>query len=715
MTEIYNEVQKAIEILFPEGVTTEVRVPKSRKYGTISGYFDNRAKMSTEISELSGHAGVYYVMNPVNPALLARAFNVIQTHADLTTTDDQIVKRNWLLIDFDAKRPAGISSSNLEKELAFDTMVEVFEWLKEQGWPAPVSADSGNGYHLLYRIDLDNTKESTELVKNVLRALAEKFDNERVNVDRSVFNASRITKAYGTWARKGQDTPDRPHRQSQLRKVPLTITPVTFEQLSKVAALAPSGLIVKVPKLTSSKQDTPITAEKIEEFLDFYDLDHSGAETRHNGLRWKLTVCPFNSEHSHGEVAVFLNNDGGLGFQCFHSSCQDNHWKQFRAFLEEKSEKKFWFRDNVPDVIAPSAKTTASLKIVRGDQVKPEKIEWLWEGKVALGKLTLFVGHPGIGKGLCTMDIAARVTTGSPWADGLNNNVAADVLISSSEDAVSDTLIPRLMAAGANVSRCSFIESTVDAVGERVFSLDTDLPQLQAHLEQNPNIRLVIIDPIANHLGALNANREQEVRKILTPLGALAAKYKIAVIIVSHFNKKTEAEVVQRVGGAMAMIGCVRVAWAFTQSKDDENLRVMHPIKANVTKTDEGLKYDIDVAEVEIGSSLVEIAKIFWCGNSTETPAASLAYSKNQNKKGVDDKPLSESTDTALIWVTDFLADGQPHPRKDVVDAAAMEKIASSTTIDRAWKKLPDGAKNLNAPFGMWQLFAPKAIPVEAQ
>jgi hypothetical protein len=702
------EIQRAIDVLFETGTATEVRVPKSQQYGTISGYFNDFSKMASEIEELSGsHAGIYYVMNPVAPALLARAYNEIHSRAAATTTDEQVTRRRWLLIDVDAQRPAGISSSDLEKMLSQEIASEVYAWLTAQGWPDPVTADSGNGYHLLYRIDLENTKENATLVQGVLKTLAMKFDTDRVKVDRSVFNAARITKAYGTMVKKGQNIPDRPHRQSCLRKVPEPVLVVSTEHLKAVAAM--SALLVKVPppQPQFSGASTPITVEKIEEFLDFYGIEFGDAEQRPNGTRWILNVCPFNPEHANGEVAVFLHNDGGLGFQCFHNSCQDHGWKTFRAHLEETQNKKFWFRDNVPPVTPPSAKTPATLKVVRGTDVKPEKIEWLWDGKIAIGKLTLFAGHPGIGKGLATMDIAARITTGQPWADSANKIPASDVLIVSSEDAINDTLVPRLMAVGADISKCSFIEATTDITGERIFALDTDLPQLQQHLEQNPEIRLVVIDPIANHLGAINSNREQEVRKVLTPLGALAAKFKVAIVIVSHFNKKIDMEVVQRVGGAMAMTGCVRMAWAFSQSKDDENLRVMYPIKANVSKSTEGLRYDIDVAEVVINGEPVEVARIFWCGESSESATHTLTVTNGKKKK--DEPQPSTYTDSALKWLANYLGDGEPHKRSDAVKAAQDQQVCSAPTLDRAWKHLMPGAKK-DAPFGAWQLCEPKTF-----
>ena len=130
------------------------------------------------------------------------------------------MRRRWLPLDFDPARPSGVSATDAEKRTALRRAVEVRGFLRGQGWPEPVVGDSGNGYHLLYRVELPNDRESLELVKGVLEALAFKFSDEVVEVDTSTCNAARVWKLYGTTARKGDNAGDRPHRRSSLLKVP---------------------------------------------------------------------------------------------------------------------------------------------------------------------------------------------------------------------------------------------------------------------------------------------------------------------------------------------------------------------------------------------------------------------------------------------------------------------------------------------------------------
>lgn len=213
------EIRRAIATLFEPGDVVELRAFKDRT--TASGYFDDFEELAEQAAKLDGRGfAVYVTLNPADPALLARAQNRVKLHPKATTSDADIVCRRWLPVDFDPVRPADVSSTNKEKQAALRRAGEVGDHLREQGWPEPVVGDSGNGAHLLYRVDLPNDRESLELVRGVLEALSFEFSDERVSVDTSTSNAARIWKLYGTTARKGDDTEDRPHRVSRLLKVP---------------------------------------------------------------------------------------------------------------------------------------------------------------------------------------------------------------------------------------------------------------------------------------------------------------------------------------------------------------------------------------------------------------------------------------------------------------------------------------------------------------
>ena len=203
----------------PESVG-ELRILNTRQ-ATVSGYFNDPEKLIQAVQGWSGKApGVYLTLNPVNPDLLARVQNRLIPYAKHTTSDSDILCRRWLPIDLDPKRPAGISSTDEEHEAALARAQQVRDWLTSQGWPEPIYADSGNGAHLLYRIDLPNDPESLQLVGYCLKALALQFGDEEVDVDMKTGNAARIWKLYGTLACKGDSTPDRPHRLARILAAP---------------------------------------------------------------------------------------------------------------------------------------------------------------------------------------------------------------------------------------------------------------------------------------------------------------------------------------------------------------------------------------------------------------------------------------------------------------------------------------------------------------
>ena len=222
--EVYAHVLRAANALFVPSQVVELRV--LYKNGRVdSGYFDDFSVLAHEAVKIDARtevAGIYWTLNPVNPDCLHRAKNRVREWASkskggATTSDREIVERKLILVDIDgANRPAGISATNAEVKSAKSTACNVAKFLLKRGWGSPIVAMSGNGYHLLYRVALPNDDASANLIKKLLQSLSTIFDSDTVHVDTSVYNASRIVKVYGTIAKKGDNTPERPHRRSFL-------------------------------------------------------------------------------------------------------------------------------------------------------------------------------------------------------------------------------------------------------------------------------------------------------------------------------------------------------------------------------------------------------------------------------------------------------------------------------------------------------------------
>lgn len=234
-----------LRVLLADGETFEVRAPKcpSRKGGdfrtTMAGYFsdpDKAAEAAMELERACEPPGIYVTLNPVNGDLRARLHNRL-ARLDNTTADPDVTCRRNLLVDLDPTRPAGTSSTDREMEAALDLARCVADTLEGEGWPRPIITMSGNGAGLIYRIELPNDEASRDLIQNVLKTLASRFNTEAATIDTSTFNAARITKLIGTTARKGEDLrsvdglEDRPHRQSRIEEAP-DLFPVSSDLLT---------------------------------------------------------------------------------------------------------------------------------------------------------------------------------------------------------------------------------------------------------------------------------------------------------------------------------------------------------------------------------------------------------------------------------------------------------------------------------------------------
>lgn len=352
-------IRRFLSLLFEPGDVFEVRAPDCRerrdtRYAfTCSGYFsfESLDAAVTGITELdrSGVApAIYVTINPVAPVLLARAANRIKTRARETTTDKDIVCRRWLLIDVDPARPAGVSSTNAELALALERARAVAEYLTSLGWPAPILSMSGNGGHLLYRIDLPTDDDG--LVKGVLAALADRFGDDAVAVDRAVYNPARIAKVVGTMARKGDDLrgvsglEDRPHRRAEFIDVPDEIAVVAEARLRAVTdgkrgpdEATRSNVAAPVANGGDDAGRFDCTPSGVRAWLDARGVVVKGE--RRNGDKTLLLLerCPINPDivsTGGSDIAVLVGDDGKLAYCNKHNRGEGYTWHDLRQALD---------------------------------------------------------------------------------------------------------------------------------------------------------------------------------------------------------------------------------------------------------------------------------------------------------------------------------------------------------------------------------------------
>lgn len=230
-----------------------------------------------------------------------------------------------------------------------------------------------------------------------------------------------------------------------------------------------------------------------------------------------------------------------------------------------------------------------SLRIVRVADVQPRAVEWLWPGRLALGKLTLLGGNPGTGKSTISCDISARISGGIPWPDG-GTPERGTVLILSAEDAIDDTLRPRLEAAGADVDRVHVIQSVPEPSGkERSFSLQDDLARLRSTVTDLGDVRLVILDPITSYMGgSIDSHRTTDVRSVLEPLARFADETRLAVLAITHPPKAAQGNAMNSFTGSLAYVAAARIAFIAIEEAETER-RLLLPVKINVGAMPPGL------------------------------------------------------------------------------------------------------------------------------
>ena len=326
-----DEMTRFAQLLWEPGDVRELRVPKHNRYGnTASGYFDSPEALAKAAAKWDGRANVYLTLNPVATALLARASNRVLERADHTTADGDVLRRRWLLIDVDPKRPAGISSTDVERDAAQYLLDELTIYLSEDGWPEPVIAMSGNGYYAIYAVDLPTGPESLALVGGVLSALAGRFNTDAAAIDTSVSNASRIIGLIGTLKVKGDSTADRPHRRSEIVEVPHEIGLVTRDQL---AAIAPT----KDEPTEKPKAPTRRTWSELPTIPDL--LDHAGIAYRTEqpdtkGIKWwSIEECPFHPGEDTFKCGLGQAPDGRYAAHCYHNRGAGMGWQDFKKAL----------------------------------------------------------------------------------------------------------------------------------------------------------------------------------------------------------------------------------------------------------------------------------------------------------------------------------------------------------------------------------------------
>jgi putative DNA primase/helicase len=261
--------------------------------------------------------------------------------------------------------------------------------------------------------------------------------------------------------------------------------------------------------------------------------------------------------------------------------------------------------------------TVLGFSLTRMSDVEMRPVEWLWQGKIPIGKVSGISGDPGLGKSQLTASMAAIVSRGGQWPVTRDRAPLGNVILLNAEDDADDTIGPRLEAAGADLSRVFIlnaikVEMQDGEEGERSFDLSKDIKNLQDCMAQVGDVRLVIIDPVSAYMGKVDSHNNAEVRGVLSPLKDAAAKHGAAIVLVTHLNKSQTSSALHRTQGSVAFTGAPRAVWGVVKDKENPARRLFVPLKNNLGPDTEGLAYTVEGWRLEGSDPAIDTSRILW-------------------------------------------------------------------------------------------------------
>jgi hypothetical protein len=290
--------------------------------------------------------------------------------------------------------------------------------------------------------------------------------------------------------------------------------------------------------------------------------------------------------------------------------------------------------------------------------IKPKRIDWFWPNRFARGKVGLIGGHPDEGKSLIIADMIARATRGDDWPCGEGHAPMGNAILLTAEDDLDDTVIPRLIAAGADLNRVYIVPMVKKADGgSRMFSLLTDLEMLERKIEEIGDVALVAIDPVSAYLGIgkMDSYRSSDVRGVMAPLVALGQKHDLAMVGILHFNKNANVtNAMLRFSDSVAFVAAARHAFVVTKDPDNEGRRLFLRAKNNLAADSKGLAYSIHVPVVATDAIGDIVAPCIAWSNQHVNMTAEEALTA---AAGNDAEPTA--TDDAIDFLGKALADGR--------------------------------------------------------
>ena len=553
-----DEVRTAVRVLQEPGGVFEIRAIGTTRKDILSGYFRDAETLLQAFDKIDvRNRNIYITLQQVREECFARSQSERFLSSTQTTSDTEIVKYRWLFVDLDPVRSTGISSSDTELAHAELLSEKVAKELAERGFKEPVKALSGNGYHLLYRIDIANDTDGRMLVERCLKVLSDMFNTSEVKIDTTNSNPSRICKLHGTLAQKGRNTKNRPHRMSRILSVPEKVEVTDTEVLMSLAEELPSD-----QEVTPSKKNSRVSDFDLLDFMRSNGMSYE-EDSNDRATIYKLDECPFDPSHKNGDAKIFLYKNGAIAFKCHHNSCRHYKWQDVRlkyepdAYDYEKDDGRIdagWNKHKHTEQQADVIDFTETPK--PKEKIKIRKLKTahdLMQKELAEPRVFIGVGAelPILLEGTCIL--SAKPKLGKSWLA-----LSMCLAVANGEDFL-----------GYHTQKCSTLYLDLETSetlqqkrlrkalhGEPVpnnFYLDTEtnsidhgfVEQIRAYLDEDPDIGIVVIDVFQIIRTAARGIKETEYEhayRDITPLNELAQEKHIAIVLVCHDRKAVDPD-----------------------------------------------------------------------------------------------------------------------------------------------------------------------------
>ena len=549
-------IRQTISLLKPDNELFEIRIigKGNNRKRINSGYFTDTDTLIRQFDLIDPRgANIYITINKINEACYSREQHDCFRMTDATTHDHEVDAYEWFFVDLDPKRLSEISSTDAELEAARVASDKVYEYMRGLGFHEPIRGMSGNGHHLLYKIDLKNTDENEALVKRCMNNLASLFNTEDVKIDIVNANPSRICKLYGTAAQKGANTKARPHRISRLTYVPSQIEVNGIALLNALANELPD-----IPKQPTRKSSVSAAGDfDLEAWMSEHGLEPIRKDTGSDCVIYPLANCPFDHSHTNGDSKIFHYSNGAIAFKCHHNSCSNYKWQDLREMMEpgvydskdedqDRAIEEGWKKhkqylvvsktDNVEEV----KKRLPKLSAISAYELQNKEFEdryYAVQNMIPEGE-TVIAAPPKTGKSWLMLDMCLQIAKGEKFL-GFDTN-RSDTLYLALEDGDSfEQERLNIVTGGASAPKnFHFVFSNVMPMNEGF------LLQLDELLKVYPEVKVIVIDTLqfVKYRQSKSESAYECDYRTGRDLKEYAEKHNLAIVVVTHTTKMIHIE-----------------------------------------------------------------------------------------------------------------------------------------------------------------------------